>query len=117
MDDVSKMDEIGQRTSLSCPDCGGVLWKMPDAGTHRYRCHIGHAYSKASLLEGQADATDQALIVALRTMEDRVRMLEQMVREDQQQNRRKMEDLYEQRATELKQHIRQIRELILGRPA
>ena len=114
MDDTSKMDKIGKRTSLSCPACGGALWKMPDPALGRYRCHIGHAFTEASLLDGQTEAIEQALVVALRTMEDRIKVLERVARED-----RKAGWLdgtgYEERAAELKRHVQQIRELLLGR--
>ena len=83
MDDTSKMDtRSAKRTSLSCPACGGALWKMPDPALGRYRCHIGHAFTEASLLDGQTEAIEQALVVALRTMEDRIKVLERVARED-----------------------------------
>ena len=41
---MDKMDRVGQRSALTCPDCGGVLWQINENGLVHYRCHVGHAY-------------------------------------------------------------------------
>ena len=39
---ASAVSSIGQQTSLSCPSCGGPLWRVGKQSTAIYRCSIGH---------------------------------------------------------------------------
>lgn len=61
----------GRPASLSCPDCGGVLWESEDGNLLHYRCHVGHAFSEESLLAKQSDALEIALWGALRALEEK----------------------------------------------
>lgn len=42
---VDKMDAIGRRSVLACPDCGGSMWEIGEGNLSRYRWHVGHAYT------------------------------------------------------------------------
>lgn len=106
MDEIDRMDEIGERTPLTCPDCGGVLWEMHDPAPARFRCHTGHAYTEAALADGQAEATEEALFVALRTLEERARLLRRMDREDRV-------GAYGERAAEMERSADLVRDLLL----
>jgi two-component system chemotaxis response regulator CheB len=70
-----RIAELGASVSMICPDCGGPLWELRDEKLRRYRCRLGHAFTAESLLEGQSEAIEYALWAAVRTMEDRVRIL------------------------------------------
>ncbi|AHG89779.1 CheB methylesterase [Gemmatirosa kalamazoonensis] len=61
----------GVPSRFACPDCGGVLWDLSGDGPLRFRCETGHAYSAASLDEGQIEGIEHALWAALRAMEDK----------------------------------------------
>ena len=67
--------EQGERMNdpsvLSCPDCGGVLWEMQEGTLVRYRCHVGHSYSFASLDVQKAEALETALWTAVRMFRER----------------------------------------------
>ena len=76
---MEKLDEIGTRTNLVCPECGGVLWQIDDSSPRRFRCHTGHAYSMTALDKRQADQADGALWTALRTLHERHRVLMMML--------------------------------------
>jgi hypothetical protein len=60
-------------------------------------------------MEGQAEATGQALMVALRTLEERIRLLQRMAGSDRRQRRGDQGAEYERRAGELKQHANTLR--------
>ena len=60
-----------QQTILTCPECGGVLWEVNDGAEMHYACHVGHRYSEGSLLVGKAKALEDALWVAVRSLEER----------------------------------------------
>jgi two-component system, chemotaxis family, protein-glutamate methylesterase/glutaminase len=73
----------GSPSSLTCPDCGGVLWETELGGLLHFRCHVGHAFSEESLLAGQSDALETALWSAMRALEEKAdlsRRLAQRVR-------------------------------------
>ena len=97
VDAISKLDEMGQHigavletiasplthrheprsdepSQFSCPDCGGVLWKVEQDGVLRFRCRTGHAYSSAGLYNRQDGALETALWAAVRALEERVDM-------------------------------------------
>ena len=111
MDDIDKVDEIGERSPLTCPDCSGVLWSLHDGEQPRYRCHVGHAYTEAILMSELAEAMDAALVVALRTMEERIRLLRRMAEQDERRIGTSAD--YAERAAELERYAGHIRTLLL----
>jgi two-component system chemotaxis response regulator CheB len=58
-------------SGLSCPDCDGVLFRMPGAPHPRFRCRIGHAWSPGSLAAEQDKGIDTVLWAALRALEEK----------------------------------------------
>lgn len=76
---MEKLDEIGTRSNLVCPECGGVLWQIDDSSPRRFRCHTGHAYSMTALDRRQAEQADGALWTALRALHERHRVLLMML--------------------------------------
>jgi len=64
----------GQPSAFSCPDCGGVLWKIEDGELTRFRCRVGHAYSPETMLAAQADVLEEALWTAMKTLEESARL-------------------------------------------
>jgi two-component system, chemotaxis family, protein-glutamate methylesterase/glutaminase len=67
-----ELDKIGERSALTCPDCGGALWRILDDRPMRYRCHTGHAFTGLSLEEGYATRSEEAVWSAIRAMHERV---------------------------------------------
>jgi two-component system chemotaxis response regulator CheB len=43
------LDSIASRATITCPDCGGVMWQLRDGHPLRFRCHTGHAFSGLAL--------------------------------------------------------------------
>jgi two-component system chemotaxis response regulator CheB len=64
----------GNLTPLSCPECGGPIWEQRDGDLVRFRCQTGHAFTAESMLDGQADAVEEALWAALNTLQENVRL-------------------------------------------
>lgn len=81
--DVKQMeddDRPGTSSPYSCPECGGVLWEIDDEGLLRFRCRVGHAFSLQGVMAEQAEATEKALWMALKTLEERGSLLRRMIR-------------------------------------
>ena len=69
---------IGRPTSISCPQCGGVLNEVPGPGATPFRCQIGHAFTPEGLRAAQDDTLEMALESALRIHRDRQSLFRRM---------------------------------------
>jgi two-component system chemotaxis response regulator CheB len=102
--------QLGQPSSLTCPDCGGALWEVTHGSVLRFRCHTGHAFTAEALAESAQHALEETLWVALRMMEERKNLLSNMASHSAgsraQQQAERVEDM--------KQHINRLREFLLN---
>jgi two-component system chemotaxis response regulator CheB len=114
LDPFQALDTIGKRAAYGCPECGGPLWEIEDENREatRYRCHAGHAYVLASLNEEQRGAAERALWVALRALEERTRMLDQMYHNALVKEHAHVAVSYKDRGREARQHTEDVRRLI-----
>jgi two-component system chemotaxis response regulator CheB len=107
----AETQKIGTPSTLACPDCGGPLWQVQNDSLVRFRCSVGHAFSAASLLESQEESVEKALWVALRTLEERARMLRRM--SEDARHRGFTHGKFEADARESLAHAEQIRGLLI----
>ena len=88
-----KIMQLGSMATASCPECHGALVRLEEGPIRRYRCHVGHAYSSHTLLAHVNEQIDNDLASALRALEERIFILQEMERkagtaqEDVQANR------------------------------
>jgi two-component system chemotaxis response regulator CheB len=68
----SDLSRLGHPSSLTCPDCGGVVWRIGEDLPLRYRCHTGHAFSAMSLESKQREGAEEALWSAVRRLQERL---------------------------------------------
>lgn len=94
---------LGTPSTLCCPSCNGTLWEVEDGGEVRYRCRTGHAFGALSLNAAQNEAVENAVIIALRTLDERADLYRGMAERAQQKGR----DLLVRR---WKQHLRETNE-------
>lgn len=78
----------------------------------RYRCHIGHAFTGSTLIEEQNEATEKALWIALRTLEERSRLLKNMSDRYSEKGADSLAKVHQERSQEALDHSIQIRNLI-----
>ncbi|MEA3207605.1 MAG: two-component system, chemotaxis family, protein-glutamate methylesterase/glutaminase [Chthoniobacter sp.] len=107
-------DAIGKRSTFTCPECSGALWEMDERKMLRYRCHIGHAYTAESLLADQEDSFERALSAAVRTLEDRARLLGSMAEFAKQKGWRTSSQSFASKAREAKEHSARLRSVLTG---
>ena len=78
LSDLASVNKVGDQVPFNCPGCGGVLWKVEKDSDLRYRCHVGHAYTAASLLAEQTNKIEETMWTALRMFEERKNLLTTM---------------------------------------
>jgi two-component system chemotaxis response regulator CheB len=76
-DPMEHLSAIGKPSVLACPDCHGTLWEILDSRPQRYRCHTGHGFT-ARTLQAMAEANEEAVSNAMRTLQEREILLRQM---------------------------------------
>lgn len=81
---LNEHEQVGEPSAYSCPDCGGVLWETQDGELTRFRCRTGHAFSTESVMASQSEQLEQALWVALKTIDENVSLSRRMQRRAQQ---------------------------------
>jgi two-component system, chemotaxis family, protein-glutamate methylesterase/glutaminase len=104
--------QIGAPTALACPDCGGGLFELKEGNLHRYRCYLGHAYSSDSLLDAQREELERSLWVALRVLEERASILQNLAQRASERGGATSADQFAGRANELRRHAERLRELL-----
>lgn len=114
MKEMDGEDRLGRPSGISCPECGGALWKIDDDTVSRYRCRVGHAYTEGSLLADKNLAIDQALWGSLRLLEERASMLNRMAEEARSDGHERLASDFETRMTESRIHAEVIRDLLVN---
>ncbi|AMJ67157.1 chemotaxis protein CheB [Hymenobacter sp. PAMC 26628] len=106
---AGQMGELGTLVPFTCPDCGGNLWDVTQGEVLRFRCHTGHAYTAASMLEGSQRKMQETLWVALRMMEERKNLLASLAARDEAYGTGR----HTERLDDLKRHVNRMREFLL----
>lgn len=75
----AELERLGHRTSMTCPDCGGVVWRIGVGYPLRYRCHTGHAFSAMSLEAEQRAGAENALWSAVRRLEEKLLLAQEQL--------------------------------------
>lgn len=83
---LSALESIGERSALTCPDCGGVVWRIGDGLPLRYRCHTGHAFSGASLESEQRRQSENAIWQVIRGLEERIFLAHDQLQRETESN-------------------------------
>lgn len=61
-------------SGLTCPDCGGPLYRASEERAGSYECRVGHRWSPQSLLEEHSAYVERGLWLAVRSLEERGRL-------------------------------------------
>jgi two-component system chemotaxis response regulator CheB len=95
-----------------CPDCNGPLWEINSGRSTLYRCLVGHAFAPKALDDAQTEEVERSLWLALRALEERVRLQEQLAnRAEENRNARTAGD-FRSRATANAKHAAIVRKML-----
>ncbi|WP_369830238.1 chemotaxis protein CheB [Mycobacterium sp. E1747] len=68
-------EQLGTPSGYTCPDCNGSLVSLSEGN---FRCRVGHAWTADALLAARDNEVEGALWVALRSLQEKVRLARQM---------------------------------------
>ncbi len=111
--EMAAAEQIGKSSVFSCPDCGGVLWEIQDGDMLRFRCRVGHAYSVESVLAGQDEALEDALWVALKTLEESADLSRRMAKQAHERGSDWLARRFDARLKSVNQRIEVLRKVLL----
>jgi two-component system chemotaxis response regulator CheB len=105
----AELASVAAPAPVTCPTCHGVLSEMK-TGPLRYRCQTGHAFSPDAALQAQQHYVDEAVLIALRMMEERLTLVSRMADEARELGRGAIAEVYEGRAQEYERYAATLRE-------
>ena len=110
---TSTIEPIADPAPLSCPDCGGALSEIKGHLPLRYRCQIGHAYTAKFLDVEQKRRLEEALAIAMRTLEERATLNTRMARDATARGNAGQARNLEERAREYHERAETVRHAML----
>lgn len=112
-DALEEQRRPGKPSAYSCPDCGGVLWEIDDAGEFtRFRCRVGHAYSPESIISAQSEQLEEALWSAVKTLEETVRLSHRLAQTERQRGHEWMAKRFDEKEREAAARAETIRRVL-----
>lgn len=111
---LENVEQIGIRTTYTCPECSGSIWQIGDEDPLRFRCHVGHSYTADIFLAEQTHNLENALWSAVRALEEKVTFSRQMAERMKNYNLHNAVKKYEDYARNLDKEVSLVREVILN---
>lgn len=96
----------------NCPECGGPLGVQHDRPL-RFRCTVGHGFTRASLEQGMLRQLESSLWVAIRLLQQRATLARSLSERERQKGRTFGARTYLDRATEDTAHADVLRRLLM----
>jgi two-component system chemotaxis response regulator CheB len=112
--DQEKPSNAVQPSMLTCPDCGGVLFDMPEKKVPHFRCHVGHVFSGESLSSNQATVLEEALWSAVRMFQERVALASRLIRDAEKRGLHAVAASFRERVRKANVSAKLIEELLIG---
>jgi two-component system, chemotaxis family, protein-glutamate methylesterase/glutaminase len=105
--------EEWKKISLSCPECGGPMNENTTDSIRRFRCDVGHAFSAKSLLAELDTTVENSLWAAVRILEERSRMLDNLAADQQRLGQQLNVKSSRDKASESRHNAKVLRELLM----
>ena len=109
---IALEQNLGHQVPISCATCGGPLWKIEDSKVGRYRCHVGHAFTEEALLKSQNQALEEALWIAMRTLEEKKMLLERVNKQYNQTGINSLANTHVDKMEEVQKQINKLRNVL-----
>lgn len=104
--------DMGKPTSLTCPECNGVLVSIQEGKLVRYRCHTGHGFTADALMAELSKSVEEKFWQIVRGLEEAVMLLEQTGESYAENGDPEAAHRFAHKADETRERAHLIRELI-----
>jgi two-component system chemotaxis response regulator CheB len=114
-DEIARSDrqrQPGLPSTMSCPECHGVLWEVNDEELVQFRCRVGHAYSAEALLVHQSEQLESALWTGLRALEEHSALARRLAARAETRGHRYSASTFTEQAMDAEQHASVIRNVL-----
>jgi two-component system chemotaxis response regulator CheB len=111
--DMESLAEIGTPSNLTCPECHGPLWELHDKSLLRFRCRTGHGFTAESMLADQAKGLEDALWLAVNTLEERALVSDRLATDAAGRRHGYVATRFTEKALEARRQAEIIRQVIL----
>lgn len=108
---VGANDRLGSSAPFVCSECGGPLWEVAHEPLH-FRCAIGHAMAGDALVGGKSSEIARALGIAMRSLDEKSRLLERMAIGHREANRHTTAEICERKRVEASDAAELVRRLV-----
>jgi two-component system chemotaxis response regulator CheB len=120
--DVTELDKSGKLvpepggtpSTYVCPDCGGVLMEYHDGHLFRFRCQVGHAYSAEILIAEQSEALEDALWMALRTLQENIKLTRRLAERAEARGHQESRAAYMEKVADIETNANVIRKILMN---
>jgi two-component system, chemotaxis family, protein-glutamate methylesterase/glutaminase len=102
--------EANQRSVLSCPECGGVLWELQNGKMMYYRCHTGHVYNPEVLLASRDSELEKSFWTTIRLLVEKAAISNRLAIKSKENGNKELETYYLSIAKEAENEANRIRE-------
>ncbi len=104
----------GALSAFTCPECKGPLWELHDGKLIRFRCRQGHAFTADAMLNGQAEAVEDALWTALNILQEHQQMLYKLAKDARRRQLQGIAARFERQAQERETQMDALRQVLLN---
>ncbi|HEU5097728.1 MAG TPA: chemotaxis protein CheB [Roseiflexaceae bacterium] len=102
---------LGSISPYTCPDCHGTMVQLRDTEITRFRCHTGHGFTIDGLLAAIDESIDDTLWSAVRVLEERLLLLQQIEQYARDMNDSRRLGQISQQIAAAQQHIQSVRQV------
>ena len=104
---------IGETVPFSCPDCDGVLVEYYDGDLLRFRCQVGHVYSRESMFAQHAEMLDRSLWAAFNKLDERAHLAQRLANDAHRYHDASGEQRFTRHLQQLEWQKEQVRQAML----
>lgn len=109
---LNNEEESSTPTTITCPECHGVINEIHASAGTRYECQVGHSFTPQGLLDAQSDDLEHALWAAVRSLEEGASLSRKLAEKAGSNNRPTAAKQYRENANHRSQHAKILRELL-----
>jgi two-component system chemotaxis response regulator CheB len=112
--DARRSEELGPPSAFTCPECSGTLFEIRKGKDVRFRCRVGHGYSEDTFVTAQNDATERALWVALRALEEREAVMHRMAKYARERGMQTAAERFDEKSRRVHDDVERVHDLIVN---